>query len=174
MFVYLANDKDTEERMKNNLFTLVIILIFTCFYAHGQAIKPHIIGIVVSDIEKASKWYEDVLGLELYKEMSFPQYDSLKINFLKGKDFQLELMEKKSSFSIAEYVSDYSLNKSPLLGFSKIAFSVPDVNLIYKKMKKMKVTEVLGITEDREFKSVYFIIKDPDGNILQFIEQKSH
>jgi len=79
-------------------------------YSFGQSIKPHTIGIVVSDIEKATKWYETVLDIKLYKEMAFPEYDSLKINFLKGKEFRLELMEKKSSFAITKYVADYSLN----------------------------------------------------------------
>ncbi|WP_250434355.1 VOC family protein [Hanstruepera flava] len=156
---------------KNVLF--ILCLIITSSYSFGQSIKPHTIGIVVSDIEKSTDWYENLLELKLYKEMAFPEYDSLKINFLKGEYFQLELMEKKTSFIIDEYVADYNLNNKPLIGFSKIAFSVPDIASIYKKIKEMNVTEVLGITEDKEFNLRYFIIKDLDENVIQFIEQKS-
>ena len=44
--------------------------------------------------------HRDFDKFKLHKELSFPKYDSLKINFLRGKHFQLELMEKKTSFSI--------------------------------------------------------------------------
>ncbi|HET9057438.1 MAG TPA: VOC family protein [Chitinophagaceae bacterium] len=150
--------------------TLVLLLtISTCLF--GQNIKPHTIGIVVSDIEKSTKWFENILEIKLYKQMNFPEYDSLKINFLKGDYFQIELMEKKSSFAITKYVTDYSLNRSPLIGFSKVAFSVQDINSTYERIKKFNVTEVLGLTKDKEFNSEYFIIKDLDGNVLQFIQQ---
>ena len=158
--------------MKLNSYIL-LLLIFQLNYTSGQSIKPHTIGIVVSDIEKSTDWYENLLELKLYKEMAFPEYDSLKINFLKGENFQLELMEKKTSFTINKYVADYSINDKPLIGFSKIAFSVPDIVSNYKRTKEMNVTEILGITEDKEFNSRYFIIKDLDGNVIQFIEQKS-
>lgn len=149
----------------------LFIVITSCSFA--QSVKPHTIGIVVQDIEKSTKWYEEVLELKLYKEMSFPEYDSLKINFLKGKEFQLELLEKKTSFSISKYVPGYSLNDKPLLGFSKLAFTVPNIEQLYERLKKKDVKEVLGITEDKEFNSRYFIIKDLDGNILQFITPKT-
>ena len=143
----------------------------SCSFA--QSIKPHTIGIVVNDIEKSTKWYEDVLELKLYKEISFPEYDSLKINFLKGNEFEFELMEKKTSFTIQKYVPGYNLNDKPLLGFSKVAFTVAKIEQLYDRLKKKNVTEVLGITEDKEFGSKYFIIKDLDGNILQFIQPKA-
>lgn len=149
----------------------LFVFMTSCLFA--QSIKPHTIGIVVTDIEKSTKWYEDVLELKLYKEMSFPEYDSLNINFLKGNGFQLELMEKKTSFSINKYVPGYNLNDKPLLGFSKVAFTVADIEQLYDRLKKKNVTEVLGITEDKEFNSRYFIIRDLDGNILQFIQPKA-
>lgn len=156
---------------------MIIIIVFLCSVitscSFAQSIKPHMIGIVVKDIEKSTKWYEDVLELKLYKEMSFPEYDSLKINFLKGKEFQLEIMEKKTAFAIDKYVPGYSLNDKPLIGFSKVVFSVTDIELLYEKLKKKNVTEVLGITKDKEFISKYFIIKDLDGNVIQFIQPKT-
>jgi len=153
-----------------NIFFTLSLFITACSF--GQSIKLHTIGIVVSDIEKASDWYENILELKLYKEMAFPEFDSLKINFLRGKEFQLELMEKKTSFSINAYVPDYSLNNSPLIGFSKVSFSVTNIHGMYDRIKKLGVHEILGITEDPEFNSIYFIINDLDGNVLQFIEQR--
>ncbi|NVK51628.1 MAG: VOC family protein [Flavobacteriaceae bacterium] len=154
------------------IYILFLFLGFTIAASAQTEIKPHTIGIVVSDIKKATKWYEDVLELKLYKKLSFPKYDSLKIYFLKNKHFQLELLEKKTSFSIHKYVSNYSLNDKPQIGFSKIAFSITKIDSFYKRLKNKGVTIVLGITEDKEFNSKYFIIKDLDNNVLQFIEQQ--
>lgn len=156
-------------------FTKIILFLSLILNTNlqGQSIKPHTIGIVVSDINKATKWYENILDLKLYKEMAFPEYDSLKINFLKGKDFQLEIMEKKTSFHINSIIPDYSLNKKPLIGFSKVAFTVPNISTLFEKTKKLNVQIILAITEDKEFNTKYFIIKDLDGNVLQFIEQKT-
>jgi len=149
----------------------LFLLLTACSFA--QQVKPYAMGIVVSDIDQSTKWYEEVLELTLYKKMSFPEYDSLKINFLKGKYFQLELMEKKTSFTISKFVPGYSLNDKPLIGFSKMAFSVSDIEQFYKRLKAIHVPEVLGITEDKEFMSKYFIIRDLDGNVLQFIETRN-
>lgn len=153
----------------------IIILIFLLGISgialSQKTIKPHTIGIVVSDLKKATAWYKDVFDLKLYKELSFPKYDSLKINFLKGNHFQLELLEKKTSFSINKYVAKYSLNDKPLIGFSKIAFSITEISSFYKKLKQKNVAFILGITEDKEFNSKYFIIKDLDNNVLQFIQE---
>lgn len=105
--------------------------------------------------------------------MSFPEYDSLKINFLKGKSFELELMEKKTSFNIKNRIPGYDINKQPLQGFYKIAFTVNNIEQLYSRLKKKNVTEVLGLTDDKAFNSTFFIIQDLDGNLLQFIEQQN-
>lgn len=156
---------------------LIIQFIFTLtipFCSSGQDVTPHSIGIVVSNIEKSTEWYENVLTLEVYKEMSFPEYDSLKINFLKGKHFKLELIEKKTSFPINKYVKNYDVNNEPLIGYAKAAFSVRDIVAEYDRLKKMNIDFMMEITEDKEFNTSYFIIRDPDKNLIQFIEQKTN
>ena len=159
--------------MKKLDLKLSLILCFSVSFLNAQSIKPHTIGIVVSDMDKATAWYQDILELELSKEMAFPEYDSLRINFLTGEHIRLELIAKKTSFAIDDYVKDYNINKEPLIGFSKIAFLVPNVEATYERLKKFNVEEVFGITEDKQFNSSFFIIKDLDGNLIQFIEQKT-
>lgn len=157
--------------MKRTVVALIFLLGISNIALGQKNIKPHTIGIVVSDLKKATAWYENIFELKLYKELSFPKYDSLKINFLKGNHFQLELMEKRTSFSINKYVTEYSVNDKPLIGFSKVAFSITEINSFYKRLKEKNVDFILGITEDKEFNSKYFIIKDLDNNILQFIQE---
>lgn len=154
-------------------FHSICLTFFVCFFSYGQTLKPYAVGIVVSDIEKSSTWYAKVLDMKLTKELSFPEYDSLKINFLEGNGFRVELIEKKTSFSITDYVGNYSVNDKPLIGFSKIAFLVPDIQTIYNRLKTFDVEVLYDITKDALFHSEYFIIQDLDGNIIQFIENES-
>ena len=148
--------------------TLLLLLVASSVFS--QSIKPHTIAIVVSDIEVSEKWYADVLQMQPFKQMLFPEYDGLKIHFLKNDSFRLELMEKNSSFAISKYVEDYDINKSPLIGFSKIAFSVDDIESEFNRISNLNVNVFMGITEDKQFHSKFFIIKDPDGNSVQFIQ----
>lgn len=159
----------------NNKFIFFIFLSNLAFTSnlYTQDVRAHTIGIVVRDIQLSTNWYEEILDLKLFKEMSFPEYDSLRINFLKGEHIQLELLEKANTFSIRDYVPEYSINDKPLIGFSKIAFEVEDIRKFKEKTKQLKAREITGIIEDAEFNSLYFIIEDPDGNILQFIENKN-
>lgn len=157
--------------MNKNILLVVLFFVLSNYSTSAQSLKPHIIAIVVSDIEQATEWYENTLELSLYKELSFPEYDSLKINFLKRESFQVELIEKKTAFSIKKYVKDYDANVEPLIGFCKISFLVSDIELEYERIKKLKVEEFMGITEDKDFNTKYFFIKDLDGNLIQFIEQ---
>lgn len=137
-----------------------------------SAVRPYTIGIVVSDIEKATVWYERALELKVYKKMDFPDYDGLKIYFLEGPHFQLELIAKDTSFSIDEYVEGYNINDKPMIGLAKVAFRVPDIVAAQKRLADLGAEEVLGITESDEFDNTFFIVRDQDGNVLQFIQPR--
>ena len=158
--------------MKRSIIIIVCLLsLATLSYTYAQEhLKPYSIGIVVSDVAKAAQWYEEVLNLSTYKEMAFPEYDNLKIHFLEGDHIQLELVERSTAFAIQQHVPDYNANSAPLIGFAKIAFTVEDIQATYKRIKALKVKEVLGITKDQSFNSTYFLIEDLDGNLIQFIE----
>jgi len=159
--------------MIKQTIVLLVIGFFILNKSHGQSIKPYSVGIFVSDIDKSSRWYAKVFDMKLTKELSFPEYDSLKINFLEGNDFRIEMIEKKTAFSITEYVRDYNLNDKPLIGFFKIAFLVPDIQMVYDRLKAFDVVVLYEITKDSQFNSKFFIIKDLDGNVIQFIQNES-
>lgn len=128
------------------------------------------VGVVVKDIAKVSQWYQQELGLALTKEMSFPEYDSLQIHFLKGGTFLLELISKPSVFSIQKYEPGYqSFRDSRLQGFTKIAFRVPDIDAWYKRMQDRKVHILVPIFNDATLNVRSFFVQDPEGNIVQFI-----
>jgi catechol 2,3-dioxygenase-like lactoylglutathione lyase family enzyme len=150
------------------IFLIICGLLAQSLYGQIK-LEPFRLGITVKNVEQASHWYEDNLGFKTYKRMKLPEYDSLKIYFLKQGEFEIELIEKKTSFSIKDLRPDYNLNKEPLEGFSKIAFRIDSLKLTYEKLKKNGVKEIVGLTHDVAFNVDFFIIEDIDGNMLQFI-----
>jgi uncharacterized glyoxalase superfamily protein PhnB len=133
--------------------------------------EPYRIGIIVKNVEQAARWYESNLEFKTYKKMEFPEYDSLKIYFLRQENFEIELVEKKTSFPLKKVMPEYDINKEPLEGFCKIAFRIKDIKLVYEKMKKNGVKEIMPITYDKELKVEFFIVEDNDGNMIQFISR---
>jgi catechol 2,3-dioxygenase-like lactoylglutathione lyase family enzyme len=152
----------------NPVFTLAAF--FFVVHAHAQVyMEPYRFGIVVSNVEAAEQWYGGVLEFSTYKKMDFPQYDSLRIRFMKRGNFEIELVGKRSSFSIRSLKPDYDMNAGPLQGFMKIAFRVADVQRTFDHVKQRGAKVIMGVAYDQTFDVDFFIIEDPDGNMLQFI-----
>jgi catechol 2,3-dioxygenase-like lactoylglutathione lyase family enzyme len=153
------------------IFLIVLLALGSSSLNGQQKLEPLRVGIIVKDVDQVSRWYETNLGFTTYKRMAFPQYDSLQIFFLRQGDFEIELVQKRTSFSIKSLRKDYDINKEPLEGFVKIVFRVKDIVKIHDKVKRNGVKEILGITHDKEFDLDFFMIEDPDGNLLQFVSQ---
>lgn len=134
-----------------------------------SAIRPYLIAIVAADADKSAEWYEENLGFKITRKMDFPEYDSLKIIIMRSGASELELIQKKSGFSIKKYVPDYDgFDKAPLIGFAKIAFQVSDAAALADKLKEKKVKFLVDLYEDKDMGLRSFIIEDLDGNVLQF------
>ena len=89
---------------------------------------------------------------------------------MKLGEVELELIQKNTSISISKFIPDYyaDVDKSPLRGFTKIAFLVNDVETLSEKLKQKEVKFYANLFRDDEFELWSFIIEDLDGNLLQF------
>ena len=154
--------------MKKKLL-IFCLLILTVHITSGQEIQPYRIGIVVKNLEKSSNWYSNIFDVEVYKEISYPEFGA-NINLLKNENLEFELVERKSTFSINDLVPNYNLKEKPLLGIYKVSFKVDDIQKIYEKIKKENIEFHMDLSTDEEFNMKSFIIKDPDNNLLQFQE----
>jgi uncharacterized glyoxalase superfamily protein PhnB len=166
-----AINSKTDLIMKKIYFFACLLFSINVF---GQTqLKPIRLGIIVNNIDNATRWYEKNLGFEVYKRMSFPEYDGLKINFLKRDQFEIELVEKMMSLSIKKLKPDYDSNKTPLEGIMKLAFEVNDIQLLFNQLKKNnQVKFVTKLSHDQTFDVDFFMIEDLDGNLLQFLGKK--
>lgn len=143
------------------------------------------IGITVSNIEKSKKFYGDLLGLTFRGEMVM-EGESTDILF--GLD---NCVVKVAYFSPAENTSPTPLvelleftnhtplaNKSQLnrLSISELCFSVENIddfsnNLGIMGVKFLSKPQYFDLTNQKFGCSKAVYLKDPDGNILEFIEE---
>ncbi len=136
----------------------------------SRALKPYLAALNAKDASKTAEWYVRNLGFAVMKVMDFPQYDSLRIIFLKLDAFELEVIQKRSSFDIRKFVPDYDQEKSPVRGIAKLAFMAHGIRQLADSLRQKAVKILYGPFDDEAFGIRSVIIEDLEGNLLQFSE----
>ena len=133
-----------------------------------DSLQPYLIGIGVANAETSAKWYEEVLGFKTFRRMDLPDY-GLKIAFLERGSFRLELVEKKGAAALSHYAPD--LQDDMVNGLKKYAFLIRDLDAAAAKLKAKNVRFVVEPFDDQAMRLRSFIVADPDGNLVQFIQE---
>lgn len=150
------------------LFTVLFFLAPQMSF--GQNIRPYSIGIIVEDLEKSSEWYGSMFGAEVYKKISYPG-ENVLVHLLKTEEVEFELVQRNSSFSIRDILPQYDNREKPVRGFYKLSFEVENIEKIYKMAKDKGAEIYFDLSRHEEFKMTTFITRDPDGNLIQFVEK---
>lgn len=123
--------------------------------------KIHHIAIICSDYKVSKKFYTEVLGLNIIREVYREERQSYKLDLAIGEDYVIEL------FSFPNPPQRPSRPES--CGLRHLAFSVENVSkkreeLIQKGLncEEIRIDEFTG----KEF----FFTQDPDGLPLEFYE----
>lgn len=123
--------------------------------------KIHHIAIICSDYEKSKKFYTEVLGLNILREVYRPDRQSYKLDLAIGNDYVIELFSfpnppKRPSFPEA-------------CGLRHLAFSVENVELTQQGLMEKHIDcEEIRIDELTDKK--FFFTQDPDGLPLEFYQ----
>ncbi|MBM7834797.1 VOC family protein [Clostridium sardiniense] len=112
--------------------------------------------LTVSDIEKSSKFYKDIIGLKEIRTLR--PNEEMTIIFLKDNhNFNLELIENKKN------------DEEKIFKGITLAFRVDSLDESIEDMKNKNIDIVRGpikVFKDTKF----FFIKDPDGLEIQIVE----
>lgn len=140
-------------------------------------IKLRHIGIVVRDLEKSVKFYQDIFDLKIDKQIiedgkyveDLVGIKNASIHWakLKAKDGTIiELLEYKNNPNKEK--DNHMANR---LGCSHIAVSVEDIESIYTKLQKYncKCNSKPLFSPDGKVKVMY--CHDIDGSILEIVEE---
>ena len=141
------------------------------------------IGITVSDIERSTAFYRDVLGLEFMGSITMEGDETDRLFQLKNSVAKIVYLNgSKGSLAppieLIQFVSEDCEINTPNLrrtSISEICFRVDNIDKVYRDLKD-KGVEFLSEPQLFDFrkdgfsksKAVYF--KDPDGVILELME----
>ena len=123
--------------------------------------KIHHLAIICSDYQVSKKFYTEILGLQILREVYRAERDSYKLDLGIGEHYVIEL------FSFPNPPARPSRPES--CGLRHLAFSVENVEEKRDElMKKGLVCEEIRVDEftDRKF----FFTQDPDALPLEFYE----
>jgi len=145
------------------LFLIAIAL--PSIQSHAQNnLKIVLVALNVTDIKASINWYKNTLGFELKSHNEYSDY-GLEIAFLQKQGLELELVQNEK----ARQRNNHFQNELQI-GISKLTFNVTNVVELYHSIQQQKVTIYKPLTSsNRDPLKQYFIVKDNDGNLLQFI-----
>ncbi len=124
--------------------------------------KIHHIAIICSDYEVSKKFYTEILGLNIIREVYREERQSYKLDLAIDNHYVIEL------FSFPN--PPKRMSQPEACGLRHLAFSVEDVEQKRQEfISKSLVCEEIRIDEFTEKK--FFFTQDPDGLPLEFYEK---
>ncbi|GAB3227359.1 VOC family protein [Hymenobacter seoulensis] len=124
-------------------------------------LRVHHIAVICSDYATSKRFYTDVLGLEVMREVYREERQSWKLDLALNGQYLLEL------FSFPETPS--RLSRPEATGLRHVAFAVDDLDATIQHLNAQNVaSEPVRVDE---FTSRRFtFIQDPDGLPIEFYE----
>ncbi len=124
----------------------------------------HHISITSKNIKKDLKFYQDIFGLQIFKQY---KDDEMEIYLLKG-NIILEIFWFRKFNDLPKYKKDLEKDIKTI-GINHFAFSVSDLEKFKNKLKKKKIEIYKDITEGKILK--YIFLKDCSGNLVEVVER---
>ncbi|GGE98340.1 glyoxylase I family protein [Chishuiella changwenlii] len=124
--------------------------------------KIHHIAIICSDYEKSKKFYTEVLGFKIIKEVYRKERDSYKLDLALQNYYCIEL------FSFPNPPKRMSRPEST--GLRHIAFAVENIEKEREKLVQLGITvEQIRVDEFTQKKFTFF--EDPDALPIELYEE---
>lgn len=158
--------------MKKLSITFSILwMSFFCFSQKEAlpSLEAYFSAIIVSDMDTSIYWYSNILGFEVLDKTESVERGFKQANLKKG-NVLIELLELDSSVSQKEVLSNYS-KKTKIYGFFKFGFLVSEFDKWIEVLKQAEVSFNGSVVTDHLSGKRMVIIKDPDGNRIQFFEK---
>jgi glyoxylase I family protein len=124
--------------------------------------RLHHIAIICSDYPRSKRFYVEILGFEIVREVYREDRRSFKLDLKLGDEYQLEL------FSFPN--PPKRLSSPEACGLRHIAFEVKDVQATVQRLKDSGV-EVEPIRVDEFTNKSYTFFRDPDELPIEIYER---
>lgn len=127
----------------------------------------HHVGVSVSDLDAAKKWYADVLGMTEGHPFEIPSF-GLRGCFMAGYGTRVELLERAGS---AAGIGGHHPPEALLThGYGHIAFETSDLDADYAGLVARGATPVWDPRPSPEPGIRMAFVADTDGNLVELVE----
>ena len=153
--------------MRNGIVVLLLMALMLGSAAVAKdSLRPVLIGIYSQSYEETIAWYVDNLGFEVTNEVENAG-GNIRLSFLDNGQFELEIYSDLIPSAIGERISRDRFGM-PTEGFVKLSLEADSLPPLVEKLQSNGVTFVRETNEsDRKPGQSWFMISDPDGNLVQ-------
>jgi glyoxylase I family protein len=144
------------------VFLLAIIAVQSKSTKTPMLNKIHHIAIICSDYQKSKKFYTEVLGLEIIREVYRENRQSYKLDLALNGTYVIEL------FSFPD--PPQRVSRPEAAGLRHLAFEVDDLEKVITHLEKFKI-EAEPIRIDEFTEKRFTFIADPDNLPIEFYEK---
>jgi catechol 2,3-dioxygenase-like lactoylglutathione lyase family enzyme len=129
------------------------------------------VAIIVPNAEKTAGWYQAKLGFHITNRSTAPSGVARNVTVESGYGM-IEIIEHAQSIPLEPLIPDPAQRRL-VRGISKVGFFVQDLDTLEKTLKGRAVDIVSPTFRDRDLRLESFIIRDGDGNYVQFLQRTS-
>lgn len=150
---------------------IALILSLSCLHysiAQPESPQPYFTALMVQNIDTSTQWYSSVLGFEVINQTAMESIGLRQANLtLDGA--LLELIEIPTAIEKQKVFAQFE-GKKYVQGIFKIGFKVANLDAFVTYLRSKNVDFHGEIVRDDKLNMRMIIIKDPDGNYIQFFE----
>lgn len=152
-----------------------LILTSMTFAAPAQTVKggpitmkPYSVTLSVGDIDGMSRWYQNTLEFRPISAKDYPEFKT-RLIFLERDGFRIELIEDARSKAGPERPDPP--RHTAMRGVSQFAFEVDSIEATKQQLDQRGAEFAWDLQHYPDLGVAFLFVRDPEGNLIQFIER---
>ena len=140
------------------------------FQSAPAGVTGSFFALSVGDLEATTGWYEQKLGLKVVMQVP-KEKDTPAVTVLAGGGLIVELIKNDKSIPVRQ-VAPGVAGPDLIRGIFKVGIIVDDLDTVVALLKERSVPVFLGPYPAKKNSMRQLIIKDNEGNLVQFFGKK--